>query len=224
MNRYEWIWEGQTQKGSCQWQTKEGTVIHGTAWDSGIENDIIDKTKATYYATIVAEFINQCQKQGITATLSSVDVQCEIVKDPLQSSCYYGGAEHAFEFCNYNQLFIVKVKGTVVFESTQDLAGSPIAPALLWVLAKCIALIIIALGVSYGIYEFLRNLTLNQTTSTITKTTTNPVTGETTTTTEQITTQQPSITAWGGIIALAIVGIGLLVVLPSLLERKGKRA
>ena len=243
MNEYTWIWEGQTQKGSCQWVTWDGALRSGTPFHI-VENDIIGKTKATYYATVVAEFIKQCNAQGITATLSSVDVQCEIVKDPLQKSCYYVSRGEHYQ-CSYTQNFIVKVKGTVVFESPQDLAASPIAPALIIALAKAIALIIVAIGVGWGVYEFLRNLTLNETRSTVTKKTviTNPsdlpvtVTlpdGSTVTippdgtytseSAETASTKQPSATSWIGIIVMGGLVLGALVVLPKLLEeRKGRR-
>jgi len=221
MSQYTWIWEGRTQKGNCTWWTEDGRS-GGVAWTQAIEDDIIEKTKATYYATVVAEFVKQCNAQGITASLVSVDVQCEIIKDPLQTRGYYVARGERYH-TNYWQSFYVKVIGTVVFDSEQELAGSPIAPALVIALGKAIALIIVALGIAWGIYEFLRNLTLNETRSTITKTTTNPVTGETTTTTETITIQQPSITAWAGLIILAGVVIGALVVLPKLLEKKGRK-
>jgi len=220
MPRYEWIWEGQTQKGSCTWVTRDGDLTSGTPF-STVENDIIEKTKATYYATVVAEFINQCQKQGITATLSSVDVQCEIVKDPLSQSCYYTSRGEHYQ-CSYTQSFIVKVKGTVVFESTQDLAGSPVVAALVLALIKLLPYIIIAIGLAWGGYEFLRNLTLNETSSTIHTIKYDQAGNVISDTTETTRTQQPSTTAWIGIIAIAGLLIGALVVLPSLLGKKEK--
>jgi len=220
MNEYTWIWEGQTQKGSCQWVTWDGALRSGTPFHI-VENDIIGKTKATYYATVVAEFVKQCNAQGITATLSSVVVQCEIVKDPLQKSCYYVSRGEHYQ-CNYTQNFIVKVKGTVVFESPQDLATSPIAPALIIVLAKAIALIIVAIGVGWGIYEFLRNLTLNETRSTVTIRKYDEQGNLTEETTEDTTKREPSATSWIGIIVMGGLVLGALVVLPTLLEKRNR--
>ena len=221
MSQYTWIWEGRTQKGNCTWWTEDGRS-GDVAWTQAIEDDIIEKTKATYYATVVAEFVKQCNAQGITASLVSVDVQCEIVKDPLQTSGYYVARGERYH-TNYSQSFYVKVIGTVIFDSEQDLVGSPIAPALVVAIGKAIALIILALGIAWGIYEFLRNLTLSQTTSTVTVRKYDEQGNLISETTETITKQEPSPTAWVGLIVLAGVVIGALVVLPSLLEKKGRK-
>jgi YD repeat-containing protein len=155
--------------------------------------------------------------------LSSVDVQCEIIKDALETKHWYSGVQGVWDNYEYTQRFIVKVKGTVVFENSQNLAGSPIVAALVLVLIKLLPYIIIAIGIAWGIYEFLRNLTLNETSSTIHTIKYDAQGNVTSDTTETTKTQQPAGTAWTGIIALAIVGIGLLVVLPSLLGKKERR-
>jgi hypothetical protein len=222
MNKYEWIWEGQTQKGSCTWQTRDGDLTNGTPF-STVENDIIEKTKATYYATVVGEFVKICNEKGITATLKSVDVQCEIIKDSLQQSCYYTSRGEHYQ-CTNTQPFIVKVKGIVVFESPQDLATASITAILLYILTHVLWKIILAIGVAWGIYNFLTNLTLNETSSTVHVIKYDEQGNVTSDTTETIVTKQPAVTSWIGIIVIAGLVLGALVVLPSLLEKgKGKR-
>jgi preprotein translocase subunit Sec61beta len=240
MYEYEWVWEGQTQKGYCQWWTEDG-MQGGTAWTQALENDIIERTKATYYSTIVGEFVKQCKEQGIDAELISVNVECEIVKDPLQKSGYFVARGERYH-TNYSQPFYVKVKGIVVFRSEKDLMQSPIAPALIIAIAKAIAIVVSAIIISWGVYEFLRNLTLNETRSVVTKkgTITNPSDEPVTITlpdgsqvtippggtydyseTEDITKKEPSWTSWIGLGILAIVGIAGFYALSSM--KKGKR-
>jgi len=228
VNQYEWIWEGQTQLGRCPWGTEGGELKYGTEWSGALENEIIEKTKATYYSTIVAEFVRICKEQGITVNLVSVDVQCEIVKGQLEGGCqsYYNpNTDNFTEKCNWVQNFYVKVKGTVVFESEVELAGSPIAPALLIALAKAIAIVIVAIGVAWGVYEFLKNLTLNETSSVIHTIKYDAQGNKIEETWETKKTQEPSWTSWIGIIAVVIVAFMFLLVVPLYLPKgSGKSA
>ena len=130
----------------------------------------------------------------------------------------------------------------MVFRSSQELMGSPIVPALIIALAKAIAIVVSAIIISWGIYEFLRNLTLNETRSVVTKkgTITNPSDQPVTVTlpdgtqvtipaggtytyeeTEDITKKEPSWEAWLGLGVLAIIGIAGIYALSSM--DKGKR-
>jgi hypothetical protein len=146
-----------------------------------------------------------------------VDVQCEIVKDPLDVQHY--GARPTKTV--WTQRFYVKVKGIVVFRSPQDLAGSPIAPALILAIGKVIAIIIVAIGIAWGIYEFLRNLTLNETSSKIHIIKYDPETGNVIEETwEDITKKEPSWEAWIGLGVLAIIGIAGIYALSSMGKRK----
>jgi len=218
-NRYEWVWEGQTQKGSCAWRTRDGELEDGTRWTEAIRQEIIDKTKATYYATVLGEFEKQCADQKLAVALLSCDVQCEIVEDAMISNCYWGSrGEH--QFCNYNQPFIVKVKGTVVFESETDLAGIVISTALLVAIGKCLALIILALGVAWGVYEFLRNLTLNETTSTIHTIKYDSEGNVVEDTTENVSKKEPPTESWIAIIIIVIIAFMFMMVVPQFLPKK----
>ena len=215
MNEYTWIWEGQTRKGKCVWWTwftPDGALSRGTQWSGFLENEIIAKTKEAYYSAIFNDFENKCTEQGVTAALKSIEVQCEIVKDPEQVSWdWLGPLEYG-----HTQPFIVKVKGTVVFESSQELAGSPVLPALIIIIAVAIAIIIVAVGVAWGIYEFLRTLTLTETKSTITVKKYDAQGNLIEERTEDITTKGPdymTILIIGGLI---IVGV---LVIPELLRR-----
>jgi hypothetical protein len=220
LNEYAWDWEGVTNKGECIWFV-EGFNVTGTPWSQAIENDIIEKTKATYYATVVAEFVKICQQQGIDAQLLDVNVYCDIVKDPLTWTSTEPPVQEYLDpwqiipvpMIKFSQKFIVKVHGVVTFLSSKDLAGSPIAPALLVALGKVIAMVIVAILVGWGIYAFLKNLTLNETRSEITykkKTILPDGTIVYEDGSETVTTTAPSLGAIGIIALVVILGIGLI--------------
>lgn len=228
MNRYTWHWKGNTPKGTCGWKVfDDGSPTEGTPWTSDLENDITEKAKATYYATMIGEFQKKATEQGISVTLISVDVQCTIAKDPLQQQHFEIPWWYAWKGksrTEYQQRFVVFVEGTVKFDSLQDFTASPIAPALIIVIAFAVAIFIASIGVAWGIYTFLNNLTLNQTTSEIITEYYDENGNLIKKVTEKTTTQKP--TTSDPMTAVVVVG-GLLIfaalVLPELLKPRQKQ-
>ena len=151
---YVWDWAGKTNRARFSWWTEDGRA-------GGIklppDYELIEKAKSVYYATVTAEFIRQLQAQGITATLIDVIPEVTIEKSDVRSRSYYVARGERLH-TSYEQDIIVHVEGKVYFQSTEELMGSPIAPALVIAIGKAIAIIIGALLVGWGIMEFLKNM------------------------------------------------------------------
>jgi len=81
-------------------------------------------------------------------------------------------------------------------------------------------LIILALGVAWGVYEFLRNLTLNETTSTIHTIKYDSEGNVVEDTTENVSKKEPPMESWIAIIVIVIIAFMFMMVIPQYLPKK----
>jgi hypothetical protein len=226
VNRYKWVWHGKSDTGHFVWETEDGKLVSGNPPNESLIASAIEKTEATYYATVVSEFVKACKEKNLNVTLLSVEVKAQIVWGTRKTSCYYVKRGEARR-CSYDQPFYMDVVGEVLFESEQPLhqAQSPIviSTSLLWVIGKVIALIIVAVGVAWGIYEFLKNLSLHQESSEITIEEYDEEGHLIKKTTEKITKTEASWQAVVLVVAIVIVAFAFLVGFGVLLGKKKKR-
>lgn len=140
-----------------------------------------------------------------------------MVKSQGQIS-YRWGSGGLHEFCDHTLPFYMHIKGVVSFTCDQPWTGHSLTALALFILIKVVPALIIAIGVSWGIYNFLTHLAFTESTSTVTETWTDPD-GTTHSKTETKTQQGPDY------IALLIIGgliiVGVLVVPELLRQRRG---
>jgi hypothetical protein len=214
-----WTWQGRSDQGSFQWTEQDGTLIQGDPYTEAREQEAIAKTRATYEATVLAEFIQAAKSKGANVVIQQVTVTAEMVKSPQEQSCYYvDHGEH--QRCNLRLPFYMKITGIVNFTSDQPWTGTSLTALALYVLTYVAWKIILAIAIGWGIYAFLSRLALHQSSSEVTETWTDPQ-GNVHTRTEK---KQEQGTDIGGLIVIAVIGIGALVALPSILEAfKGRK-
>jgi hypothetical protein len=208
-----WTWTGESDSGAFQWTEQDGVLIEGDPYVAARELEAINRTRATYEATILAEFISVAREKNVNVNIQSVGVTCEMVKSEEQVSCYWvSGGLH--QRCNHTLPFYMKITGIVNFTSDQPWTGASLTAIALYILTNVAWKLIIAIGVAWGIYVFLSTFALHETTSEITETWTDSE-GNVHTRTEKKKETGPDI---GALIVIAVLGIGGLIVLPTILE------
>jgi len=219
MYEYTWNWKGQTQKGHCKWTTRDGLLQTGLPFGADVENTITQTTREAFFEKVIGVFANKCSEQHITITLKPSNVQCTIEKDALiKQISYTGRGEH--QIIVYDQPFIVKLESTIVFDTEQQLAGSPLLPAFAFII-YLVVLTIISIGIAYGIYEFVKNLTLNETSSEVTTWEYDTNGNLVKKTTEKTKTQKPATSdPLTAIVAVAALVLGAIVIVPALSEKR----
>jgi hypothetical protein len=210
-----WVWEGRSNSGSFQWRTRDEAYEFGDQWTQELEDEFLGLTRATYEASVLAEFIQAAAAKGVTVNIEHVDVVAEMVKSPDQVNCWYGArGEH--RFCNHTIPFYMKIRGTVTFTSDQAWTGQSLTAAALWILGYVVPRVIVAIGIAWGIYAFASHFLLNESSSTVTETWTDEQ-GNVHTKTE---TKKESGTDYTGLlVAGGLIIIGVLVV-PELLRSR----
>jgi hypothetical protein len=222
VNRYTWKWHGKTDTGYFDWIKLITGTISGDFPDAKLIDEIVEKTKATYYSTVVAEFVKACKEKNLTVTLLSVNVNAKVVITGEPKLVYHN--TYGIPYDEYKQPFYVDIVGEVLFESDQPLheAQSPIviSASLIWAIGKVIALIIVAIGVAWGVYEFLKNLSLHQESSEITIEEYDEEGHLVKKTTEKTTKTEASWQAVVMIVAVVVVAFAFLVGFGTLLGKK----
>ena len=218
----KWTWTGRSDNGAFQWTNQDGVLIDGTPWTQVLEQEAIDKTRATYEASVLAEFILAAQSKGVNVAIQQVTVTAEMVKQAQTQSCYWtSGGLH--QRCNYTLPFYMKIVGIVEFTSDQPWTGASLTAIALYILTYVAWKIILAVGIAWGIYAFLSHLLLHESSSEITETITKPD-GTVITRTEKKTESGTDIMGIIVIGGLILVGV---VVLPTLLgewkKSRGKK-
>jgi hypothetical protein len=175
-------------------------------------NDVVSKTKQTAYEQTIVGLTDQALQQGITVTIKSVTTNA-------------GYTERSYWERAGVRVTVYKIWVSIEaeFESDKPLMGSPVALALMIILKWIMEAIVIVL-VAYFAIQMIGDVFKSMTTktSTVTKTTYDESGNPVSTTTE--TTTEPSPTGWIGVIVALGLVLGVLVVLPKLLEKeKGKR-
>lgn len=136
---YTWKWVGKSEKTTFSWKEHfDGTFISGSPPPSDAE--LIEAAKSVYYGVVFGEFRRECAKQDIPVDVTDIVTSAWVDRGEVKKRVVF---PHVPEY-SCKQDVTVRYGGKVYFNSSQDLAGTPISPTLIIALGAIIAIIILA--------------------------------------------------------------------------------